>query len=107
MPAGQARGAFPIPRALLSDGTLFLRQAPDDSMAGCGVCKDDWVIVRRQDTAEHDQTVVAAVGGKEVIRFLAHSSIGLELLAASLDIRPVPVTDAVITGRVVAVLRQL
>lgn len=107
MPAGQAPGVFPIPRALLSDGTLFLRPAPDDSMAGCGVCKDDWVIVRQQDAGEHGQTVVAAVGGKEVIRFLAHSSIGLELLAASLDIRPVPVTDAVITGRVVAVLRQL
>jgi repressor LexA len=107
MSAGPNPATFPIPRALLADGILYLRQAPDDTMAGCGVCQGDWVIVRHQDAAELGETVVARVGGEDVIRFVAGSSRGQELFAADLDIRPVLVSDAVITGRVVAVLRTL
>lgn len=103
--AGQDPGAFPIPRGLLADGILWMLKAPDDTMAGCGVCKGDWVIVRRQDAGEHDETVVARVDGEDVIRFLANFSTGLHLIAADVRIKPVPVADAVIIGRVVAALR--
>jgi repressor LexA len=99
---------FPIPRELLAgDGTLFLMRAPDDTMAGLGICKGDWAIVREQDDADDDDYVVITIEGAAAIRFLGTIHGGRVLLAASMSVTAIPARDAVITGRVVAVLRQI
>jgi repressor LexA len=103
-----SEGTFPIPRELLADdGTLFLMQAPDDTMAGLGICKGDWAIVREQNDAENDDYVVTMIEGAAAIRFLGTIHGDRVLFASSISEPVIPARDAVITGRVVAVLRQI
>lgn len=109
---------FPIPRGLLADGDLFMMQVPDDSMHGHGIRQDSWLIVQRLDDAgrsaadadaaagEKEVIVVARAGEQDLVRFLIQAGSERMLFAASVSIRPFSADTAVITGRVIAVLRQ-
>src|SRR5579863_1782332 len=39
---------FPLPRALVGEGTLFLLRVVGDSMMNAGIVDGDWVVVRQQ-----------------------------------------------------------
>ena len=51
-----------MPEALIGSGEFFLLWAVGDSMVGVGIADGDLVLVKRQNTAEKGQIVVALVG---------------------------------------------
>ena len=57
-----------LPESLFGKGDYFLLRAKGDSMTGAGIEDGDLVLVRRQETAEYNQIVVALVDDEATLK---------------------------------------
>ena len=65
-----------MPESLIGRGEFFARIAKGKSMVDAGVYPDDYVIVRRQQTAENGEMVIALLEGKNNLKKLVESDDG-------------------------------
>ncbi|WP_371503575.1 transcriptional repressor LexA [Kitasatospora sp. NBC_00374] len=98
---------LPLPRQLVGDGELFALTVAGDSMLEAGICDGDLVTVRRQPTAENGQIVAAMIDGEATVKRLRHRDGLTWLMPANPLYEPLPGEQAIILGKVVAVLRSL
>lgn len=98
---------FPLPRQLVGEGELFLLRVRGDSMIDAAICDGDWVVVRRQPVAENGEVVAAMIDGEATVKTLRRADGHVWLLPHNAAYEPIPADDAVVLGRVVAVLRSL
>jgi repressor LexA len=98
---------YPLPRELVGDGDLFLLRVAGESMTGVAICDGDWVVVRAQPTAENGEIVAAMLDGEATVKTWKRSQGMAWLLPANPSYPPIPAKNAVILGRVVAVLRAV
>lgn len=98
---------FPLPRQLVGDGTLFMLNVTGDSMVDAAICDGDWVVVRQQDVAENGEIVAAMIDGEATVKTLKRRDGHVWLLPHNPAYEPIPGDDAVILGRVVAVMRRV
>lgn len=98
---------FPLPRQLVGDGTLFLLRVTGDSMLNAAICDGDWVTVRQQPVAENGEIVAAMIDGEATVKTykLRQGQVWLE--PQNPDYEPIFGQDAVILGKVVAVMRRV
>lgn len=61
-------GNFQLPVEWFGYGEMFMLRARGTSMIGVGIHNGDIVVVRRQDTADYGQTVVALLGEEALIK---------------------------------------
>ena len=61
---------FPLPKALVGDGTLFLLRVVGDSMIDAAIADGDWVVVRQQQDAENGEIVAAMIDGEATVKTL-------------------------------------
>lgn len=91
-------GYIPLRREDLGSGKFFVLYASGRSMIGAGIEDGDLVIVRRQETAESGQIVVALVGNEVTLkRFYPESQSGKDIV----------VKDCRIQGIAIKVLKDL
>ena len=98
---------FPLPRALVGDGTLFLLRVVGDSMIDAAISDGDWVVVRQQPTAENGEIVAAMIDGEATVKTWRRRDRHAWLLPHNPAYAPIPADDATVLGRVVAVLRKV
>lgn len=98
---------FPLPKDLVGEGTLFLLRVVGDSMVGAAITDGDWVVVRQQQVGENGDIVAAMIDGEATVKTYRHKDGHLWLMPHNPAYEPIPGDDAVILGRVVAVLRKL
>jgi len=98
---------FPLPRQLVGDGQLFLLKVSGDSMIDAAICDGDWVVVRQQQVAENGEIVAAMIDGEATVKTFKRRDGHLWLLPHNDAFDPIPGDDAIILGRVVAVLRSV
>jgi repressor LexA len=98
---------FPLPKALVGDGSLFLLKVVGDSMINAAISDGDWVVVRQQPDAENGDIVAAMIDGEATVKTLRRRDGHLWLLPHNDAYQPIPGDDATILGRVVTVLRKL
>jgi repressor LexA len=101
---------LPLPRQLVGDGELFLLKVVGDSMIGAAIAHGDWVVVRRETDVDNGDIVAAAIHGVEVegtVKTLKRSDGHVWLMPHNPAYTPIPGDDAVIIGKVVAVLRRV
>lgn len=98
---------FPLPRALVGTGTLFLLMVVGDSMVDAAITDGDWVVVRQQSTAENGEIVAAMIDGEATVKTYKKRGGHVWLLPHNDAYEPIPGDDALILGRVVTVLRKL
>lgn len=98
---------FPLPRQLVGEGELFLLRVSGDSMVDAAICDGDWVVVRRQPVAENGEVVAAMIDGEATVKTLRRADGRVWLLPQNPAYEPIAADDAVVLGRVVAVLRSL
>lgn len=98
---------FPMPRQLTGNGELFALKVSGDSMIEAAICDGDWVVIRRQPTAENGEIVAAMLDGEATVKVLQRSANHVTLLPRNPAFSPIPADDAQILGRVVTVLRAL
>ena len=98
---------FPLPKDLVGEGTLFLLRVVGDSMVDAAITDGDWVVVRQQPVADTGDIVAAMIDGEATVKTFKRRDGHLWLLPHNDAYQPIPGDDAVILGRVVAVLRKL
>jgi repressor LexA len=98
---------FPLPRALVGQGTLFLLQVVGDSMVEAAITDGDWVVVRQQPVADNGEIVAAMIDGEATVKTFRRRDGHVWLVPHNSAYAPIPGDDATILGRVVAVLRKV
>jgi repressor LexA len=98
---------FPLPKALVGEGTLFLVRVSGDSMIDAAIADGDWVVVRQQPTAENGEIVAAMIDGEATVKTLQRKDGHVWLLPHNPAYAPINGDEATILGRVVSVLRRV
>jgi repressor LexA len=102
---------IPMPRAMVSDGTLFALTVVGDSMIEAGIMDGDTVVIRQQPSAESGEIVAAMIDGEATVKQLkiTHEDDRHEiwLMPRNPSYDPIPGENAIVLGRVVTVMRRL
>jgi repressor LexA len=98
-----------VPMAMLGNGDHFALEVAGDSMVDAGILDGDTVIIRKGETAETGQIIVALIDETEVtLKRLRRrgNSIALEPANARYETRLLPPDRVKVQGRLVALLRK-
>ncbi|WP_428374945.1 transcriptional repressor LexA [Lichenicoccus sp.] len=98
-----------VPMSLLGSGEHYALEVAGDSMIEAGIFDGDTVIIRKAETAENGQIIVALIDDQEVtLKRLRRrgNAIALEPANARYETRIVPVDRVRVQGRLVGLLRR-
>ena len=98
---------FPLPRELVGEGTLFMLKVVGDSMVEAAICDGDYVVIRKEQTAENGDIVAALIEGEATVKTLQRKDGKVWLLPHNPNYDPIDGTNATILGKVTAVLRRV
>ncbi|HKR49562.1 MAG TPA: transcriptional repressor LexA [Pseudonocardiaceae bacterium] len=98
---------FPLPKEIVGGGSLFLLRVAGDSMVEAAITDGDWVVVRQQPTAENGDIVAAMIDGEATVKTFKRRDGHVWLLPHNPAYEPIQGDEAIVLGRVVAVLRRL
>lgn len=98
---------FPLPTELVGDGELFLLKVVGESMIEAAICDGDWVVVRRQPEAANGEIVAALLEDEATVKTFKRRDGHVWLMPHNPAFEPIPGDDAMILGKVVAVLRRV
>jgi repressor LexA len=98
---------YPLPRQLVGGGSLFVLRVVGDSMIGAAIADGDQVVIRQQAEADSGEIVAAMIDGEVTVKTFKRSGDQLWLMPHNAAYTPIPGDDAVILGRVVAVIRRV
>jgi adenine-specific DNA-methyltransferase len=98
-----------VPKSLLSaSGNHYALRVRGDSMIDEGVFDGDAVVIKKQDTAENGEVVVALINGNEATLKKIYRERGrFRLQPANPRLKPIFVRELIIQGKVTGVLRSL
>lgn len=103
-----AEDTFRLPRRLVG-GALFMLRVWGDSMTGAAITDGDLVVIRRQPAAENGEIVAAQFyrdgTAEATVKTLQIVGGHAWLMPSNPAYQPIPADDAVILGKVVAVVR--
>ncbi|GAA4490599.1 transcriptional repressor LexA [Microbacterium panaciterrae] len=103
----QVEEIFPLPRQLVGKGELFMLKVSGESMIDAAICDGDWVVIRSQNTAENGEIVAAMIDGEATVKTFRRRDGHVWLLPRNSAFEPILGDDAVILGKLVAVLRAV
>lgn len=98
---------FALPRQLVGQGELFLLKVVGESMIDAAICDGDWVVVRQQQSAENGDIVAALLEDEATVKTFKQRDGHTWLLPRNSAFEPILGDQAVILGKVVAVLRSV
>ena len=98
---------FPLPRQVVGDGQLFVLKVVGDSMVDAAICDGDWVVVRQQPVAENGEIVAAMLDHEATVKTYKKRDGHVWLMPHNPAYEPILGDDAVILGRVTAVIRKV
>ena len=98
---------FSLPRHMTGSGDLFMLEVTGDSMIDIGIFDSDWVVVRRQQTAERGEVVAALIDDEATVKTFDRRDGHVWLLPHNADYAPIPGDRCTILGKVVTVIRSL
>ena len=98
---------FSLPRQLVGHGELFMLKVSGDSMVDAAICDGDWVVVRRQQTADNGDIVAALLDEEATVKTFRQRDGHTWLLPQNSRYEPILGDAAKIMGRVVSVMRSL
>jgi repressor LexA len=98
---------LPLPESIVGKGDLFLLQVKGDSMVDLAICDGDFVVIRSQKDAQKGEIVAAMIDGEATVKTWSKKDGHYWLLPANDNYAPIPADEAVILGKVTAVLRSV
>ncbi len=101
-------GAIEVPPSMAGQGDHFVLQVRGDSMKEDGILDRDFIVVRKQPTAENGQTVVALINNEATVKKYYKQENYVELRPSHTDMESIIVKegDLRIEGRVVGIMRH-
>ena len=97
---------FPLPEDFVN-GDGFILRVRGDSMIDDGIRNGDFVVVRRQQTANDGDTVVALIDSEATVKRLYREKNRIRLQPANQAMKPIFSQSADVLGKVVGVVRRL
>lgn len=98
---------YPLPAYLAKSNDLFMLRIQGDSMIEMGILQDDLVIVKKQNSAQNGQVVVAMIDeGATVKRFYKKDN-QIELRPENETMESIFTNDCEILGRVIGLHRDI
>ena len=104
---------FPLPKELVGEGNLIALRVAGDSMIGAAIADGDGVVVRRESDVENGDIVAAMIESdtsadrEATVKTFKRSDGHVWLIPHNPVYAPILGDDAVIVGKVVAVLRRV
>jgi repressor LexA len=98
---------FPLPREIVGEGELFLLRVVGDSMIDAAITDGDWVVIRKQPTADQGEIVAAMIDGEATVKTFKRKDGHVWLMPHNPAYQPINGDEATILGKVVTVLRRL
>ena len=96
-----------LPRPLVGDGERFMLKVKGQSMIDAAICDGDFVVVRRQQTAENGDIVAALLDDEATVKVFRQRDGHTWLLPRNSNYEPILGDHATIMGKVVTVLRSV
>ena len=97
---------FPLPSDFIS-GDGFMLRVIGDSMIEDGIHEGDLVVVRRQQTADNGETVVAMIDNEATVKRFYKEKTRIRLQPANKRMKPMYFDNVDIAGKVVGLVRHL
>lgn len=97
---------FPLPVDFIS-GDGFMLEVRGDSMIDDGIHDGDYVVVRRQPSADNGETVVAMIDSEATVKRFYKEKQRIRLQPANKRMKPMYFDDIHIAGKVVGVVRRM
>ncbi len=85
----------------------FALRVKGDSMVGAGILNNDFVIVKKQQTAEQGDIVVVLIGDEATVKRFYKEDGYIRLQPENPTMQPIITKDAVILGKVVGLFREI
>ena len=100
--------AIEVPPSMIGQGDHFVLQVKGNSMKEDGILDGDFIVVRKQPTADNGQTVVALINNEATVKKYYKQENYVELRPAHIGMEPIIIKegDLRIEGRVVGVMRH-
>ncbi len=98
---------FPLPHDFLGGTDGFMLRVRGESMIEDGIRDGDLVIVRRQDTAENGDPIVALLENEATVKRFYRENGRIRLQPANSAMEPILVDDVKILGKVVGLVRRM
>ena len=98
---------FPLPRALVGEGELFMLKVSGESMNDAAICDGDFVVVRRQSTCNNGDIVAALLDDEATVKTFKQRDGHVWLMPHNPAYEPILGDQATIMGKVVSVLRKI
>lgn len=98
---------FPLPHDFLGGTEGFMLRVRGDSMIEDGIRDGDLVVVRKQDSAENGDTIVALTETEATVKRFYREDGRIRLQPANSTMEPIYVSDVKIVGKVVGLVRKM
>ncbi len=101
--------SIPLPAGLLGSGEHYALEVRGDSMVNAGILEGDTVVIRRQDSADNGDIIVALIDDEEAtLKRLRKRGPSVELEAANpqFENRVLPAGRVKIQGKLVSLVRR-
>ncbi|MCX5781329.1 MAG: transcriptional repressor LexA [Elusimicrobia bacterium] len=99
-------GYLHIDQNIVRHGEYFALTVKGDSMSGSGINEGDTVIIRKQVTANHNEIVVAMIGGDAAVKKLYRTNKDVYLISTNPKYAPIKSSEIQIAGKVVYLTRS-
>jgi repressor LexA len=96
-----------VPEIAGGDQGQFVLEVKGDSMINAGILEGDHVVVRKQDTAENGEIVVALVGEEATVKRFFREEQHVRLQPENEALEPILTREVRLLGRVVGVCRRV
>lgn len=96
-----------LPSEFVGEGEHFILRVRGDSMIQAGIFNDDYIVVRRQPSANNGEIVVALVEDEATVKRFYKENGHFRLQPENDSMEPIIVPSVSILGKVVSLLRRL
>lgn len=98
---------FPIPSHLVGNSESFMLKVQGSSMIEAGIHDKDYVLIKKQQTCENGQIVVALVDEEATVKRFFKEKDHIRLQPENSAMSAIIVPDAKILGKVIGVFRMM
>lgn len=98
---------FPIPIDFVGNSESFMLTVRGESMIEAGILDGDYILVKRQNTAENGEIVVALIGEEATVKTFYKEKDHIRLQPENSTMDPIIVPTCEILGKVAGVFRKM
>lgn len=98
--------SYALPEALFGSGDLFMLRTFGDSMIDIGIRKGDLIVIRKQNTADDGEVVVAMVNGETTLKRLYRDGKDIILHPENKKMKDIRVKSCEVQGVLVSCIKM-